>query len=188
MNKLAAIIGAGLMILGGDVFAQPQSLKELKGGQIADFKTWKKLQSVHGKCRVAMPDQPEHVTQKMALPEEKTELRYDVYVSGIRDQAVYMMMIAEYPPLIDPSYAELSLESFLNSILTQNPQNRLIFADIISVQGHKALDFFIKTKDVYFKGRAIMANNQLYLLAMECEMQDYHEASFNFFISSFELL
>lgn len=166
-------------------------LKPLETLQIigeSSFKQWKKLHSSVGKCKIAMPDQPEHLQQKMVLPEENAELRYDVYVAGINDKAVYMMMIAEYPPLIDPAYAELSLESFLNGILTQNPSNRLIFADIVQVQGHKALDFFIKTKDVYFKGRAIMANSQLYLLAMECEMQHYHEPSFNYFINSFELV
>ncbi len=171
-----------------DVFSDSKPLEILSTVNESNFKQWKKLQSTAGRCKIAMPDQPEHLQQKMSLPEENTELRYDVYVSGINDKAVYMMLIAEYPPLIDPSYAELSLESFLNGILTQNPNNRLIFADLVTVQGHKGLDFFIKTKDVYFKGRAIMANNQLYLLAMECEMQHYHEASFNFFINSFEFL
>lgn len=167
---------------------ESKPLEVLSVAFTGDFKTWKKLQSTPGKCRVSMPDQPEHLTQKMLLPEEKTELRYDVYVSGVNNDAVYMMLIAEYPPLIDPAYAELSLESFLNSILTQNPQNRLVFADLVSVHGHKGLDFFIRTKDVYFKGRAIMANNQLYLLAMECDMHSYHEPSFNFFINSFEFI
>lgn len=168
-------------------FTESKTLEVLSVVNDGNFKQWKKLQSHAGKCKISMPEQPEHLQQKMVMPEEKTELRYDVYVSGVNDRAVYMMLIAEYPPLIDPSYAELSLESFLNGILTQNPNNRLIFADLVTVQGHKALDFFIKTKDVYFKGRAIMANNQLYLLAMECEMQHYHEPSFHFFINSFEL-
>ncbi|NBO24701.1 MAG: hypothetical protein EBU93_05660 [Chlamydiae bacterium] len=169
-------------------YAEEKPLQVLNNLNETTFKQWKKLQSNAGKCRIAMPEQPEHLQQKMFLPEEKTELRYDVYVAGVNQKQVYMMLIAEYPPLIDPSYAELSLESFLNGILTQNPNNRLIFADLVQVHGHKALDFFIKTKDVYFKGRAIMANNQLYLLAMECEMQHYHEPSFNFFINSFEFL
>jgi len=187
--KKSMLAFIALALVSKAVFAnESKPLEVLSVATKGDFKSWKKLQSTPGKCRISMPDQPEHLTQKMLLPEEKAELRYDVYVSGVNNDAVYMMLVAEYPPLIDPSYAELSLESFLNSILTQNPQNRLVFADLVSVQGHKGLDFFIRTKDVYFKGRAIMANNQLYLIAMECDMHSYHEPSFNFFINSFEFI
>jgi len=72
--------------------------------------------------------------------------------------------------------------------VTQNHDNELIFADLINVQGHKALDFFIKSKGVYFKGRAIMAENNLYLLAMECEQNNYLEMHYTHFIESFELV
>ena len=189
MKRYLATLLALSLLTGTYLSAQSKPLESLSVAQDVNFKQWKKLQSTSGKCRIAMPDQPEHLQQKMTLPEENMELRYDVYVAGLNERAVYMVLIAEYPPLIDPSYAEKSLESFLNGILTQNPSNRLVFADLVTVKGgHKALDFFIRTKDVYFKGRAIMANNQLYLLAMECEMQHYHDASFNFFIDSFEFL
>ena len=82
----------------------------------------------------------------------------------------------------------MSLESFLNGLVTQHPDNTLIFADLTEVNGHKALDFFIESKGVYFKGRAIMAENNLYLLAMECEVTNYKEGNFNYFINSFELI
>lgn len=150
------------------------------------FSNWKKMYSSSGKCSILFPEDPEHLQQTMVLPDDEAELKYDVYVAGFDQKAVYMVLIAEYPMAVNETYAELSLESFLNGILTQNPHNKLIFADLITVQGHKALDFFIRTKDVYFKGRAIMANNQLYLLAMECEVQNYQEGEFNYFIDSFK--
>jgi len=149
--------------------------------------SWVKMHSNPGNCKVAFPGQPEHLSQKMPIPEEDLSLQYDVYIAGLDEQVIYMMLVAEYPPLVDQSQVEVGLETFLNGILTQNPSNRLIFADITEVQGHKALDFFIKTKDVYFKGRAIMANNNLYLLAMECDKKDYSDGQFQFFIQSFEL-
>lgn len=150
------------------------------------FSSWTQMRSNSGDCQIAFPGNPEHMQQTMMLPEDEMELKYDVYVAGLDQTAVYMVLIAEYPTAVNQSYAELSLESFLNGILTQNPHNRLIFADLVEVDGHKGLDFFIRTKDVYFKGRAIMANNQLYLLAMECEVQNYHEEAFDFFIDSFQ--
>ena len=45
-----------------------------------------------------------------------------------------------------------------------------------------------RAKGVYFKGRAIMAENHLYLLAMECDVSNYQEGNFNHFINSFELV
>lgn len=159
-----------------------------KVAKIQSINSWKRFHSVPGKCRVSLPDAPEHVKQIMPLPEEGYDLRYDVYVSAFERKAVYMMLVAQYPPFINDSYAELSLESFLNGLITQNHDNKLIFADIIEVQGHKALDFFIDSKGVYFKGRAVMANNNLYLLAMECEQKNYLEEHFNHFINSFEII
>jgi len=146
---------------------------------------WKTTHSLKGNCQVAFPTAPEHMRQQMPLPEGGGTLKYDVYVSGLEKEAVFMVLIAEYPSLIGNQYAEMSLEGFLNGILTQNPKNKLLFADLIEVDGHKALDFFIQTGEVYFKGRAIMANNSLYLLAMECDETKYVEDHYLQFISSF---
>ena len=150
--------------------------------------SWKKFHSVHGQCMVSLPEAPEHVKQMMPFPEQGYNLRYDVYISAHEKKAVYMMLIAQYPPFIDESHAEVSLESFLNGLVAQNEDGELIFADLVNVQGHKALDFFVESKGVYFKGRAIMAQNSLYLLAMECHQNHYLENHYNHFISSFELI
>ncbi|MDN3504136.1 MAG: hypothetical protein P0S95_01005 [Rhabdochlamydiaceae bacterium] len=187
INKLS-VIGASLLLSCASLTAATtQDVEALKVSS-KSFKSWKRLHSTSGKCRISFPEEPEHMQQSMVLPEEQMELKYDVYVAGLEQKAVFMVLIAEYPTVINQSYAQLSLENFLSGILTQNPYNRLIFADLVTVQGHKGLDFFIRTKDVYFKGRAIMANNQLYLLAMECEVQNYQESDFNYFIDSFEFL
>jgi hypothetical protein len=152
------------------------------------FNHWKKFHSVPGKCAVAFPGAPEHVKQTMKLEEDNYDMQYDVYVATEGEkQAVFMVLIAQYPPYVNESCAELSLECFLNGILTQHPSNQLIFADLIEVQGHKGMDFFIKTKGMFFKGRAVMAGSNLYLVAMECEEGNYKDNQFNYFISSFEL-
>lgn len=159
-----------------------------KVSQEKDMDHWKKFHSVSGKCLVSFPGTPEHVKQTMSLEDDEYDMQYDVYVSTEQNkQAVYMVLIAQYPPYVNESYAELSLESFLNGILTQHPNNQLVHADLTEVQGHKAMDFFIKTKGVFFKGRAIMAGSNLYLLAMECEGENFKENQFKYFIDSFEL-
>jgi hypothetical protein len=148
---------------------------------------WQKFQSAAGKCEIAFPATPEHVRQKMSMPDEEYDMAYDVYISTQGREAVYMVLIAQYPPFVDDQYAEVSLESFLNGILNQHPNNELVFADLIQVQGHKGMDFFIKTQGVFFKGRAVMAGSNLYLLAMECEHSNYNDVDFKYFIQSFAL-
>lgn len=150
--------------------------------------SWSDFHSVVGKCKMKFPAVPEHVSEKMGVPEEGYEMSYDAYISASDRESMFMLLIAQYPDFVDESYAQMSLETFLNGILTHNPSNQLIFADLSLVQGHEALDFFIRTGSVYFKGRAMMVKNCLYLMAMECEMQNYDEDHFTTFVESFELI
>ncbi|MCH9630677.1 MAG: hypothetical protein S4CHLAM37_06810 [Chlamydiia bacterium] len=184
---LLSFTAIGVSGIKGEAEAMPVvSKKNVSNSK--ENESWKKFHSVSGKCMVSFPGTPEHVKQTMNLEDEEHNMQYDVYVATEQDkQAVYMVLIAQYPPYVNESYAELSLESFLNGILTQHPNNQLVFADLTEVQGHKAMDFFIKTKGVYFKGRAIMAGSNLYLLAMECEGDNFKENQFKYFIESFEL-
>ena len=73
------------------------------------------------------PVEPEHISEKMAMPDEGFELTYDAYISASDKQTVFMLLIAQYPEFVDESYAQMSLEGFLNGILTHNPSNQLLF-------------------------------------------------------------
>jgi len=154
---------------------------------VSRFGNWKRFHSIQGACSISLPSTPEHLKQIMPLSDEGYNLRYDIYVAPHERKAVYMLLIAQYPPLVNGSHAEINLENFLNGLITQNPENTLMFADLTEVQGHKALDFFIQVRGTYFKGRAIMANNNLYLLSMECEKKNYADRYFKYFIKSFKL-
>lgn len=148
---------------------------------------WTDFHSVVGKCTLKFPSSPEHISEKMSVPEEGYDLKYDAYISSVEKKSVFMLLIAQYPEFVDQSLAQVSLEGFLNGILSNNPSNQLLFADLLLVEGHEALDFFIRTGGVYFKGRAVMVKNHLYLMAMECEVQNYDEGRYNYFVSSFKL-
>jgi hypothetical protein len=148
---------------------------------------WQEFHSVVGNCTMQFPKYPDHLSEKMRLPEEGFDLKYDAYISALDQKTVFLLLIAQYPDFVDATYARMSLEGFLNGILTHNPNNQLIFADLSLVNGHEALDFFIRTGGVYFKGRALMVKNSLYLMAMECEVQNYDETHYNKFVGSFQL-
>jgi len=163
------------------------SLFGVKQKQSSNFKNWKRIHSSEGKCSCTFPKVPEHIQQKMPMKGQENDLQYYVYVADHDRKEVFMVLVAQYPGVVDDENAVKNLEHFLNTLLSQNPNNRLLFADLISVQGYTGMDFFIRTDQVYFKGRAIQANNSLYLLAMECEIPNYQEEHYNFFIESFEL-
>lgn len=150
-------------------------------------KEWSEFHSVVGRCKMKFPSAPEHVSQKLNGPEPGYDLNYDAYISALDERTVFMLLVAQYPAFVDETYAQMSLEAFLNGILTYNPENQLIFADLLLVEGHEALDFFIRTGSVYFKGRAVMVKNSLYLMAMECDVQIYDEGNYNKFVQSFKL-
>ena len=180
----ALLIGVANVSEGTPMQLAPQS----KNPQNESAKSWKKFHSISGNCLLSLPASPEHVKQIMPFPKEGYNLRYDVYISAHENRAVYILLVAPYPPSVNKSYAKTGLERFLNGLLSQHHDNNLIFADLVDVQGHTALDFFIESKGIYFKGRAIMAENTLYLLAMECSAVNYLEHNFNHFINSFELV
>lgn len=169
------------------VFAAPAAQAQapaVKAGQAQD---WQDFHSVNGQCTLKFPALPEHISENMSVPEEGYELKYDAYISNLEKKSVFLLLIAQYPDFVDQSLAQVSLEGFLNGILANNPGNQLLFADLLLVSGYEALDFFIRTGAMYFKGRAIMVKNKLYLMAMECEIQHYDEDRFNYFVNSFQL-
>ncbi len=166
---------------------QASKSEEVAVNQQESTIAWKDFHSVSGKCHMKFPSQPQHVTESMKFAEEGYSLRYDAYVSAPSSNSVYMLLIAQYPEFVDESYARMSLEGFLNGILNHNPNNQLLFADLVLYDGHEAMEFFIRAGSVYFKGRAMMVKNSLYLMAMECDMKEYNEQQFNSFVNSFKL-
>lgn len=164
--------------------AQPIYAKQ---GDSAQFKDWKKTASKEGRCSASFPKAPEHIKQRIPSKGDEQELQYYVYVADYDRKAVFMLLIAEYPGIVTEENAVKNLEHFLNTLIAQNANNKLLFADLIKVDGYPGMDFFIQSDQIYFKGRAIQANNTLYLLAMECEVPNYSEEHCQYFIESFEL-
>lgn len=185
MKNLKKVLFASLVLFGRMSSLAAYDIKSNSGYQ--DFQSWKEVYSQEGSCKASFPRNPDHMQQDMKMRGTEGKLRYDVYVADHQKKEVFMVLIAKYPGEVKKVDAQKNLEHFLNTLITQNPNNRLLFADLIDVDGNVAMDFFIRTDKVYFKGRAIQANNSLYLLAMECAISNYQEHHFNYFIESFSL-
>lgn len=180
--SLAAGISLLTMPLGASSGMSPQRQEAS-----ATLVGWREYHAVAGNCSLYLPKDPEHLSEKIVMPDDGFELKYDAYISAADQQAVFMLLVAQYPEFVDQAYARMSLEGFLHGVITHNPENQLLFSDLVLVEGHEALDFFIRTGNVYFKGRAVMVKNSLYLIAMECEIPHYDEVRYNQFVESFRL-
>ena len=186
-----SVKGAMLAVMGGCILLLNPLILSADAEKSQDVnvsaQNWTEFHSVAGNCKMKFPNSPEHVSEKMKIDDEGYDLQYDAYIASMDTKTIFMLLVAQYPDFVDEQFAHMSLEAFLNGILTHNPGNQLLFADLVLVQGHEGLDFFIRTGGVYFKGRAVMVKNQLYLMAMECEVQNYDETHYNTFVNSFIL-
>jgi hypothetical protein len=178
-----ALFGVGLVLATPFGFAsEASSIQEANVER-----NWQEVSHEPGKCSMKFPAAPEHVTEVIQMDGVEFNLQYDAFIASSESKSIFMLLVAQYPDFVDEQFAHASLEAFLNGILTHNPNNQLLFADLVLVEGNEALDFFIRSGGVYFKGRALMIKNQLYLMAMECEVQNYDEGYYNMFVNSFML-
>jgi len=177
------LLGFGLCVATSPGFASDAtSIKE-----VMVERNWQEVSLPPGKCSMKFPSAPEHVSESMQMEGVEFSLQYDAFIASSDAKSIFMLLVAQYPEFVDEEFAHASLEAFLNGILTHNPNNQLLFADLVLVEGYEALDFFIRSGGMYFKGRALMIKNQLYLMAMECEVQNYEESHYNTFVNSFLL-
>lgn len=147
---------------------------------------WKEFHSINGHCKISFPSIPKHFKEKFLLPKSKAQVSYDAYISPKGSQTVYMMLIANYPHKIEREQEEISLESFVNGLVQKGGQ--LVFANFIKWPKATAMEFFIHNNNVFFKGRAIMKHNKLYLIAVESIDDQYEEGQYHEFIDSFSFL
>jgi len=185
--KLFQYMCAALVMIVQPLAAVQYPFMQVKQQSSNQFKDWKKTTSKEGHCSASFPKAPEHIKQRIPMKGEDKELQYYVYVADYNRKAVFMLLIAEYPGVVSEDNAVKNLEHFLNTLMAQNQNNKLLFADLVKVNEFPAMDFFIQSDQIYFKGRAIQANNTLYLLAMECEVVNYSEEHCQYFINSFQL-
>ena len=151
------------------------------------FREWKSVDNLKGNCKCCFPSAPHHIEQKMPSHLDDKTIAYDVYVADAQKKSVFMVLVATYPEAIAKDRVIHNLEHFLNTIVNQNSNTRLVFADLVEVNGQQGMDFFLRNHQVYFKGRAIIKGDTFYLMAMECETQNYQDSHYQFFIESFRL-
>lgn len=146
---------------------------------------WKDFFSIPGRCHIQFPSDPQHLQQKMG--EEQDLLSYDVYVAGDSNKIVYFLLVASFPINMNEEQKHQCLEGFLSGILTNNPDNELVDAQIVHLEGKNGIDFQIKNGERHFQGRVLAHENLMYLLACECDKEYFSFEDFKKYLSSFSI-
>ncbi len=149
--------------------------------------SWKQIFAKSGECQISFPTAPQMIQQTLPLADGINRLSYDVYLAPHEDKGVFLLLIATYPAPLTEGNVVAGLEGLLTGIVNHNPENRLVYADLVMHMGHPTMDFLVEGGNSYFRGQALMVENKLYLIAMEGLKGKMDETAFSRFFKSFEL-
>lgn len=148
---------------------------------------WQKVFAKSGECHISFPTTPQMIQQSLPLADGVNRLSYDVYLAPHEDKGVFLLLVATYPAPLKGGHEVAGLEGLLSGIVNHNPENKLVYADLTDMKGHPAINFLVEGGGSYFRGRALMIENRLYLIAMEGLMGQMDEKIYGEFLKSFEL-
>lgn len=140
-----------------------------------------------GECQIEFPTTPQMIQQSLPIADGTQKLTYDIYVAPFQDKGMFLLLIATYPAPLQGGHEIAGLEGLLRGIVNHHPDNQLIFADLIKLLGHPAVNFLVQNGKSYFRGQALMVGNKLFLIAMEGQKDTLDEKTFIKFIKSFQL-
>ena len=148
---------------------------------------WSPTFAEAGDCHISFPGTPQKIQQTVPLADGVNRLSYDVYLAPHEDKGVFLLLIATYPSPLTGGNEIAGLEGLISGIVNHNPENSLVFAELTDHSGHMAADFLVHGDNNYFRGKAVIVGNRLYLIAMEGLKGHMDEASFAKFLKSFKL-
>lgn len=160
----------------------PAAEKEVK-------EDWKKFSSTQNGFTVDLPTIPDHVSQKVDIPQTDLSIKYDTYISEPSESVVYVISVWYYPAEIDMSKPEVNLQDGFGGMLSALPGSQVLKMEIGEIKGDfKALDFLVKHEDVFFQGKLILVYNTLYqVFSVYKENMDVKQ-NYDRFIDSFNLV
>lgn len=156
--------------------------------KVGDGACWQDFVSSGGNYKVSFPSYPQHVSETLKLQGGKVSIKYDAYIAELGVEALYMVLIAEYPKTHVRPDPEAGLKAFLNGILSHGESSRLVEVEWQEFQGFSAVDFLVDNTGILLRGRAVMVDNSLYLIAMESHQSRFRQENFKYFVETFSLV
>lgn len=149
--------------------------------------SWKQIFAKSGECQISFPSTPQMIQQTLPLADGVNRLSYDVYLAPHEDKGVFLLLIATYPTPLSGGHEIAGLEGLLSGIVNHNPENQLVYAELVDTMGIPTIDFLVEGGNSYFRGQALMLGNKLYLIAMEGVKGNMDERVYSRFLKSFKL-
>lgn len=186
LNKLLINLLACGLILTSSVDATHLMRAVGRSGEAQE--KWTTFTSKESGFSVKLPKTPEHVHQKIDVPKTDLSIEYDTYISEPNDSVVYVISVWHYPAQVDMSKPEVNLQDGFNGMLAALPGSQVITMHMTEVQGYKALEFLVKSDEIYFQGKLILLYNTLFQVFTVYKSSEDMKSNYDTFINSFELV
>ncbi|HSX37404.1 MAG TPA: hypothetical protein VLE95_01065 [Chlamydiales bacterium] len=147
---------------------------------------WNQFHTKNKECSISFPEQPTLFQQSLKVASGE-HLHYDIYLAPFQNKGIFMLLVATYPHPLTGGHEVAGLEGLLKGIVGHNPENKLIFAELVTHEGKPAMTFLVQSVSNYFRGQALMSENKLFLIAMEGRKTELDESMFGKFLESFQI-
>ena len=149
---------------------------------------WKKFTSTENGFSAQLPKAPDHMEQKIDIPQSELSISYDTYISEPSESVVFVISVWNYPAEVDMSKPEVNLQDGFGGMLSALPGSQVQSMEMTEVEGFKALEFKVKNEDIYFQGKLILVYNTLYQVFAVYKDDKEMSADYQKFIDSFQLI
>lgn len=151
-------------------------------------KGWKKFTSTESGFSIELPTTPDHLEQKIEIPQSDLSIGYDTFLSEPSESVVFVISVWNYPAEVDMSKPEVNLQDGFGGMLSALPGSQVESMQMTEVDGFKALEFLVKNDEIYFQGKLILVYNTLYQVFSVYKVGDAIDKDYTKFIESFKLI
>lgn len=155
--------------------------------EVPAFVEWREFIPASGKFKVMLPVVPQYAKETVSIPDTNQKRWYEMFVSEKMDSTLFLISLITYPPGVDISNTEMMLRGIVDEMVYSKVGNKLKEFENTTFQNHQAVRFDIVSKEFNIKGIAMMVDKTTYLLTYVAKEDNFNEAEYQHFITSFQL-
>lgn len=174
---------ATIGILSSVVLASLTTAREKGKAALAQSADWITYNSVKDNFSILFPRYPT-ISSDSGTNKANLTYTYNSY-SSQKEKEDFLVIKYMYQNEIDTSHPDSMLESGVNAFVNGTNGN-IISSNFTYSNSYRALDFYSKTADMYFKGRLILVDQSVYLIVMDYPLND-SDINYQKFINSFKI-
>lgn len=194
-SRSRAVIGGICLLAAAVVYDGYKKSDTPKSDMIAMADTqnistlWKRFTSKENDFSVLLPSLPQHVQEKVTLPNGQDVVEYHMYLSQEKNGTTFLISVIHYPEVFDTSKPEILLDGVMKEMLSGNTANTLGDVKKSLFKNCPSVDFLLENKEFELRCRTFLHSKTLFVLSVidRKSAADINKI-FNKFANSFELL